>query len=178
MKYIKVVLFSLMGVIAFQSCKKKNDDIKEGTTVIKGENPQDTTATVDTTVTGSNAVLFSVSVVDFANTNGNLRFALYSDEASYDDELNPLIGETLTITSQVLQLQYENIQAGTYAIAVLHDEDGNGDLNTNLLGIPTEGFGFSTNPGISIGKPSFDDVSFEIDGQNDQEIVVEVKYVL
>lgn len=47
------------------------------------------------------------------------------------------------------------IPAGTYAIAVIHDENGNHKLDRNLLGIPKEGFGFANNPRVLMSAPSF-----------------------
>lgn len=47
------------------------------------------------------------------------------------------------------------LQPGRYAVAVIHDENGNGKLDTNAFGMPTEGFGFSNNPRITFGPPSF-----------------------
>lgn len=45
--------------------------------------------------------------------------------------------------------------AGTYAVSVIYDEDGNGELNTGLLGIPTEPVGFSNNAAGLFGPPDF-----------------------
>lgn len=51
--------------------------------------------------------------------------------------------------------------AGTYAIAVYHDENGNRKFDRTLLGLPAEGYGFSRNPAGLIAPPSFDKVSFQ-----------------
>jgi uncharacterized protein (DUF2141 family) len=47
-----------------------------------------------------------------------------------------------------------DIPPGAYALSAIHDENGNGRLDTSL-GIPREGFGFSNNPHIWFGPPSF-----------------------
>jgi uncharacterized protein (DUF2141 family) len=49
---------------------------------------------------------------------------------------------------------FEGLPAGTYAVAIIHDENGNRKLDT-ALGIPREGFGFSRNPTIGFGPPRF-----------------------
>ncbi|WP_264420925.1 DUF2141 domain-containing protein [Novosphingobium sp. KCTC 2891] len=52
---------------------------------------------------------------------------------------------------------------GVYAIAVYHDEDGSGKINRGgMLGIPTEGFGFSNNPATIASLPSFRSVRLHI----------------
>lgn len=51
-------------------------------------------------------------------------------------------------------------------MAVVHDENTNGKLDTNWIGIPAEGYGFSNDAKALLGAPSFSDASFLYDGQN------------
>lgn len=51
---------------------------------------------------------------------------------------------------------------GTYALALYHDEDGDRRLTRNLVGLPTEGYGFSRDAPTTFGLPSFDDVAFAV----------------
>lgn len=58
-------------------------------------------------------------------------------------------------------------QTGVYAIAVYHDEDNSGTLNrSGVLGIPTEGFGFSNNPPTLASLPTFRSVRIAIPRTN------------
>lgn len=50
---------------------------------------------------------------------------------------------------------------GTYAISIFHDENNNGKLDKNFIGIPREPYGFSNNPRIRFGPPGFNDCAFE-----------------
>ena len=59
---------------------------------------------------------------------------------------------------------FEDIPPGTYTIAVIHDENMNGRLDTNALGIPREGYGFSGDS-KALEVPSFSAASFSYDGQ-------------
>jgi len=59
-----------------------------------------------------------------------------------------------------------DIPPGTYALAVIHDENMDGKLGTNLLGVPTEGYGFSSGATASMSAPSFEAARFSYDGQN------------
>ena len=65
--------------------------------------------------------------------------------------------------------------AGTYAIAVVHDENGNNKLDKAIF-LPKEGFGFSRNPTITVGPPSFKSASFAVSGDMRQSI--KMKYML
>jgi uncharacterized protein (DUF2141 family) len=51
-------------------------------------------------------------------------------------------------------------------MAVIHDENMDGKLETNMLGIPTEGYGFSNDAEGTSGAPSFSAASFRYDGRN------------
>lgn len=74
------------------------------------------------------------------------------------------------------RFRFKAIPAGRYALSVVHDENGNGELDT-FLAIPREGFGFSRNPKIRIGPPSFEEVRFVIDGGSNRQHV-EMNYLL
>jgi uncharacterized protein (DUF2141 family) len=72
-------------------------------------------------------------------------------------------------------LQFDNLPSGTYALALIHDENGNGKLDT-MMGIPREGFGFSKNPVIRFGPPSFKSAGVVIvSGRSDES--VKIKYL-
>jgi uncharacterized protein (DUF2141 family) len=70
---------------------------------------------------------------------------------------------------------FNGLKDGIYAVAITHDEDGNGQLDTNFLGMPTEGVGVSTNPRV-FGKPRFEQGQFPIKGNTG--IIIEAKYIL
>jgi uncharacterized protein (DUF2141 family) len=72
-------------------------------------------------------------------------------------------------------LKFKDLPSGTYALALIHDENGNGKLDTTF-GIPREGFGFSNNPAIHFGPPSFKSAGVAVtSGQVDR--TVKVKYL-
>ena len=64
---------------------------------------------------------------------------------------------------------------GTYAIAVVHDENSNNKMDLAIF-LPKEGFGFSRNPTITVGAPSFKSASFAVTGDTAQSI--KMKYML
>jgi uncharacterized protein (DUF2141 family) len=67
-----------------------------------------------------------------------------------------------------------DLKPGQYAASAYHDLDGNSKLNTNLLRLPTEPYGFSNNAHGSFGPPSFKDAAFSI-GDTNLTIRFEVK---
>ena len=65
---------------------------------------------------------------------------------------------------------------GDYAISVIHDENGDGRLNT-FLGIPREGFGFSRNPRMRMGPPRYEECRIAVNGASMRE-AIQIKYLL
>jgi uncharacterized protein (DUF2141 family) len=58
-----------------------------------------------------------------------------------------------------------DIPDGTYALALIHYENMNGELDADWLGIPLEGYGFSNDPKALIGPPWFSEAAFSYQGQ-------------
>lgn len=73
-------------------------------------------------------------------------------------------------------LDLKGIPPGAYALSIMHDENGNGRLDT-FAGIPKEGFGFSRNPAIRFGPPNFAAVVFTVSGGHNRQ-AVRVRYLL
>jgi uncharacterized protein (DUF2141 family) len=55
-----------------------------------------------------------------------------------------------------------NLDPGQYAIILFHDENGNGKLDKNALGVPTEPYGFSNNVRGFLGPPAFEAAIMEV----------------
>ncbi len=66
------------------------------------------------------------------------------------------------------------LKAGKYAVRYYHDENMNGKMETNLVGKPTEGYGFSNNVTGKFGPPEFEKWLFEIKG--DTKIILKPTY--
>ncbi|WCT73267.1 DUF2141 domain-containing protein [Sphingomonas naphthae] len=79
-----------------------------------------------------------------------------------------------TIPAAAGALSFADLPSGAYAIALFHDENGNGKLDTRL-GIPLEGVGFSRNPKLWFGPPRFSAAQFRVTGGAVNE-AVKLKY--
>ena len=75
-----------------------------------------------------------------------------------------------------MRLSFDALPSGTYAIALFHDENANGRLDTRF-GIPAEGVGFSRNPRLLFGPPSFDAAQVAISGA-ESDAAVKLRYFL
>ena len=118
-----------------------------------------------------------VQVLNIRNSTGTVDCALFESPQGFPTEA--LRSATNVMVIKVRQTQarcdFEDIPPGTYALAVIHDENMNGKLDTNWLGIPTEGYGFSNDVKASLGPPSFADASFAYDGRN-LELTIRLEY--
>lgn len=81
-----------------------------------------------------------------------------------------------TVPAHAARLLFNDLPPGDYAVALFHDENANGKLDT-LLGIPREGFGFSRNPIVRFGAPRYDQVSMQL-AAGFTRIHVRVQYLL
>ncbi len=74
------------------------------------------------------------------------------------------------------EITLRDIIPGEYAIAVYHDKNSDFEMNTNALGIPKEGFGFSNNPRILFGAPKYKKVKFKIKADETKEMQIKLKH--
>ena len=118
-----------------------------------------------------------IRVQGLRNTNGAVRLCLTRNPAHFPDcNSDPAALKRSVPAAQAGSIRLTGVAPGAYALAVLHDENGNGRLD-KFMGIPREGFGFSRNPRIRMGPPRFDEVRFEVNGGTVRQ-VVQMKYLL
>ncbi|CAD7337793.1 DUF2141 domain-containing protein [Sphingomonadales bacterium 56] len=118
----------------------------------------------------------SIGVQGLRSMKGDLlicvaRSAAYFPDCSKDPQKRHLV---VPATNAAIPLG--DMAPGTYAIAIIHDENGNGKLDT-FAGIPREGVGFSRNPAIRFGAPSFRSAQFAMTGSAVRQDV-KIKYFL
>jgi uncharacterized protein (DUF2141 family) len=107
---------------------------------------------------------------------GLLRVCLTADPDNFPTCVDDTNATTRTIPAGTARLRFDGLPHGKYAVAVIHDENGNAKLDT-FAGIPREGFGFSRNPPIRFGPPSFEAARFSID-DDAQRQQVKLRYIL
>lgn len=109
----------------------------------------------------------SVTVKGLKNQKGQVCFSLFSSSRGFpSNDKRAVKAQCLKLGDSNVRLNIPSLKAGTYAIAMFHDKNGDGKLNTNSLGIPKEGFGFSRNPRILTGPPKFGDSAVFVVGSS------------
>ena len=111
-----------------------------------------------------------VEISGIHGTEGQISIGLYTSEEGFPETEKSYKGIIAKVTGEKAVAAFEEVPAGTYAIAVFHDTNSNGKLNKNFLGIPKEGYAFSNNVFGTFGPPDFEDVSFKLDGNKTVKI--------
>jgi len=114
----------------------------------------------------------TVKVTGFASDSGDCWFALNNSEEIYESEDSVFVGKILPIKNREVIITIDSLIYGTYAIKVFHDENSNGELDSDILGIPTEKYGFSNNAGGWFGPPSWEKSRFVF---NKKEMTIEIE---
>lgn len=121
----------------------------------------------------------TVVVVDLTNLRsreGKILISIYDDPETFPDDDKMMEQKILKdITGETMKIRFEQLTSGTYAIAAMHDENGDEQMNFNLLGMPKEGYCFSNNVRPKLRKPHWDKAKFEV-GKKDTLICIEMKY--
>jgi uncharacterized protein (DUF2141 family) len=82
----------------------------------------------------------------------------------------------LPIANRTATASFHDLPAGTYAVAILHDENDDQKMNNNFFGIPKEGYGFSNNVMGALGPPSFSRAAILFDGTQDLQVTIGARY--
>ncbi|WP_201441917.1 DUF2141 domain-containing protein [Pseudogulbenkiania ferrooxidans] len=109
-----------------------------------------------------------MKILNIKNSTGTIACALFESSVGFPaDYLRSATNlMSIKIRGKQASCDFQDIAPGTYALAVVHDENMNGKIDTNLLGIPTEGYGFSNDAKALLGTPSFSAARFTYDGRN------------
>jgi uncharacterized protein (DUF2141 family) len=90
-----------------------------------------------------------------------IRVLLFSGAAGFPDQVGKAVKSfSLPPKNKQVAFTITDLVPGTYALAVIHDQDSNGKLSSNAVGYPIEKFGFSNNPKVYFSPPSFEKASF------------------
>ncbi|MBW4596919.1 MAG: DUF2141 domain-containing protein [Brasilonema angustatum HA4187-MV1] len=131
------------------------------------------------TVNAESTATLTVVVNGLHHKNGQVCLRVYSGEKGFPDSNTSEVQSGCTqITGSSVKKQFSGLKPGTYAVAVVDDQNGDHKLNKDFFGIPKEGFGISQNPTISIstGTPKFRDASFLL--KKNTTINIVMKYSL
>ena len=115
----------------------------------------------------------NITVRNIRKITGSLMVGLFDSDRDFPKKA--VVGKVVTVTGDSLTLIFKDLKPAWYAISVIHDENNNGKLDTNIFGIPKEGFGFGNNAIGRFGPPSFKNARICID-DHPVKTVLSLKY--
>lgn len=101
----------------------------------------------------------TVQIDDVKSTEGMLMVALY-DAKSFLKK--PVKAARAAAVAGGTTVVFKDLPEGEYAFALFHDANGNGRMDKNPIGIPTEDYAFSNNALGTMGPPSFESARFAV----------------
>ncbi|MHC5826145.1 MAG: DUF2141 domain-containing protein [Nostoc sp.] len=131
------------------------------------------------TVNAEPIATLTVVVNGIHHQKGEICLRLYPSERGFPTSSNSEDQSgCVKITGSSVTKEFFGLKPGTYAVAVVDDQNGNRKLDKDFFGIPKEGFGISKNPTVSIetGSPKFRDASFVVN--KNTTINITIKYSL
>jgi uncharacterized protein (DUF2141 family) len=112
--------------------------------------------------------ILTIKITDLRNDKGVISLELFDVNKNIIKKVDENIkdGKCLIVI--------DNLKNAKYAIRFIHDENSNGEMDTNWIGIPNEGYGFSNNAYGFFGPKDFEEWLFDL--SDNMEIVFKPKY--
>ncbi|MEO1080371.1 MAG: DUF2141 domain-containing protein [Pseudomonadota bacterium] len=114
----------------------------------------------------------TVAIQGMSERTGTLYWSLFDSAKDFEGDGPAVFAAQARVADGELRTTIHGLPAGRYAVKLFHDANNNGELDRNLVGIPTEGYGFSNNAGRR-GPPRFEDAAVTVD--DDLKIDIEVR---
>ena len=111
----------------------------------------------------------TIEITGLENNKGRVIVALL------DKNKEDVADQSSVITNKKCSVTFKNLKHDRYAFQFFHDENENVELDTNILGIPKEGFGFSNDGMGKFGPKDFSEWLFDFSG--DTILKMKIQYM-
>ena len=117
-----------------------------------------------------------ITMTGFKNAEGQALVAFFLDDSGWPDPDESIFATfTAPISDGRAFAVVEDVPAGAFAVSVFHDEDGDRELGSGALGIPSEAYGFSADARDMFGPPKFEEARLELAAGETKQITIRVK---
>lgn len=104
-----------------------------------------------------------VKVENITAAKGRIHIGIYKDAATFPKKKLAFGGKEVPVTATgPMEIELTGLAPGRYAIAVFHDLNGNGKLDANVFGVPTEPYAFSNGAVAKWSSPGFEEAAFDL----------------
>jgi uncharacterized protein (DUF2141 family) len=118
----------------------------------------------------------TVNIQNLKSNHGTIQVALWNTHNGFPTDYTTSYDTQIIEANKTSTAIFRDLRPGTYAIAAFHDKNNDEQLNTNAIGAPIEGFGFSNNPKIYFGPPSFKKARFTIKATAKKNLSIRLKH--
>jgi len=115
-------------------------------------------------------VKLTVAVSGLKNNSGTVKVGLYNSDGTFLKTTYKSVASK--IKDNKAMVTFDNLPAGEYAISTYHDENNNGKLDKNMMGIPSEDYAASNNAKGFMGPPAYKDAKFVLAKDSNIEITL------
>ena len=124
----------------------------------------------------ASAADLKIDIIGLRNTEGVLRLSLYNDDSTFLKSQGRLASlKLMHLHAHQVRACFADLLPGMYAVTVHHDENDDGELNRNAVGLPREGYGFSNDARRPLGPPSFAQAAVTV-ANEDKIIKITLRY--
>lgn len=118
----------------------------------------------------------TVRIEALRNDKGTVYVSLFDNKKAFSDNKGAVISGQARPANRSAVVVLDNVAPGRYALSFIHDENDNKKLDTNWIGIPKEGFGYSKDVMGKFGPPKFDDAVMDV-APGPVTVVMHAKYM-
>lgn len=123
------------------------------------------------------AANLEVTIQGIKDNKGVVQITLFNQSQGFPHSYKKGITyKTLEISGSTIITTFTNLSYGTYAVAIIHDENRNRKIDAGVFGIPKEGYGVSNNITPKTRAPRFNEASLFLADDADTTISIKVKY--
>lgn len=118
-----------------------------------------------------------IEVTNIRNTKGHIILSFYKDQISFEEESNPFLKKVYSKSKVIngsLNIKID-LPEGRYGIVILDDENSDGEMKYNMIGMPKEGYGFSNFCHKRMSKPKLSDFDF-IHNSKSIKVLIKITY--
>jgi uncharacterized protein (DUF2141 family) len=125
-----------------------------------------------------NSQTVEVFITGIRSEKGQFVIGVFKDDESFQKEESFMEKRFVKsgISNSEMRVQF-SLETGIYGLSLLDDENSNGKMEYNVVGIPKEGFGFSDYYHKGIKKPRFDSYKFSINKDQTKRITIRIRYM-
>ena len=127
------------------------------------------------TAASASAARLIVTVTGMKSAAGGVYVGLYATPSKFLNGTQVDAMRKVRASTGPVTVVFDNLPPGTYAVGAYHDENNNDHMDTDFVGLPTEGYALSNGVRAVMSKPTFQQAAFSV-GAEDKPVALHIRY--